>query len=244
MCILIVLRGCHDAHPLVVAANRDERTDRPAAPPGLFVGQRRRMLSPRDKVAGGTWLAIDDGGRVAGITNLVGQPPVPEAPSRGHLPHLALDTPTLEAGVAAVRRRLDEHAHSAFQLVLADARQIVVLRHVRGVLTRIDWPEPVLVVTNEHAPGELQLRGLSRASAAGLQLEDRLLLLAAVLADRGGNGWHAITKHGDGYGTVSSSLLAVPAQDPTGLVWRYAPGPPDVTTYRNYGNLGRRLLPE
>jgi hypothetical protein len=39
-------------------------------------------------------------------------------------------------------------------------------------------------------------------------------------------------------------LLAVPAGDPGQLVWRYAAGPPDVTEFRNYGNLGRRLLPE
>jgi len=49
-------------------------------------------------------------------------------------------------------------------------------------------------------------------------------------------------QRGDGYGTVSSSLIAVPAQDPLALVWRYAAGPPDVTDYKNYGNLGRRLL--
>ncbi len=244
MCILIVLRGFHDEHPLVVAANRDERTDRSSAPPGLFVGRHRRMLSPRDKVAGGTWLAIDDGGRLAGITNLVGVPPVPDAPSRGLLPHLALDEPTLEAGVAAVERRVAEHRHAGFQLVLADARRTIVLRHRDGVLRRIDWPPSVLVVTNEHAPGELELRGLSRAVAPGIDVPTRLDRLAAVLADRGGDGFHAITKRGDGYGTVSSSLLAIPAGDPTQLLWRFAPGPPDVTAYRNYGNLGRRLLPE
>ena len=33
MCSLIVLRGLDRAFPLFVAANRDERTDRAAAPP-------------------------------------------------------------------------------------------------------------------------------------------------------------------------------------------------------------------
>lgn len=244
MCILIVLRGFHADHPLVVAANRDERLDRASAPPGLFVGSQRRMLSPRDKVAGGTWLAIDDGSRFAGITNLAGIPPVPDAPSRGLLPHLALDESSLEAGVAAVERRVAEHAHSGFQLVLADARHTIVLRHVHGVLRRWDWEHQVLVVTNEHGPGELEPRGLARATAVGIDLDTRLDLLAAVLSDRGGDGWHAITKRGEGYGTVSSSLVALPAGDPTRLVWRFAPGPPDTTAYRNYGNLGRRLLPE
>jgi uncharacterized protein with NRDE domain len=244
MCILIVLRGLHASHPLLVAGNRDERLDRAASPPGLWIGARRRVLSPRDRVAGGTWLAVDERGAFAGITNAAGVPPVPDAPSRGHLVHLALDQRDLDAGADAVAERVREHAHSGFQLVLGDARRVLVLRHARGELRRVEWTEPVLVVTNEHAPAELRPRGLAAATAHGLDLERRLAALAAVLRDRGGDGHHAICKRGAAYGTVSSSLLAIADGDPQRLVWRYAPGPPDVTPYRNYGNLGRRLLPE
>ncbi len=244
MCILIVLRGLHPEHPLVIGGNRDERTDRPAAPPGLWVGEHTLVLSPRDRRAGGTWLAIDRHGRFAGITNLASVPPVPESPSRGHLPHLALDQPTLAAAVDAVRARLAEQPHSGFQLVLADAWRTVVLRNTQAGLAVSEWTSPVLVLTNEHAPGELSPRGLQPALQPALTLSRRLDLLASVLQDRGGPGQHAICKRGCGYGTVSSSLLAVPAGDPRALVWRYAAGPPDVTPYRDYGNLGRRLLPE
>src|SRR5688572_23652124 len=91
MCLLIVLRGLDRSHPVAVAANRDERRDRRAAPPGLFVGARRTMLSPRDREAGGTWLAVSAAGTFAGITNVAGAPAVPGAPTRGDLPHIALD---------------------------------------------------------------------------------------------------------------------------------------------------------
>jgi len=244
MCILIVLRGLHPGHPLVVAGNRDERTDRPASPPGLWVGERNRVLSPRDRRAGGTWLAIDQQGRLAGITNLASVRPVPESPSRGHLPHLALDQPTLDAAIAAVRARVEDQPHSGFQLVLADAVRTVVLRNTQHGFAVAEWQDPVLVLTNEHAPGELSPRALPPALEPGLDLSRRLELLANVLRDRGGPGQHAICKRGEGYGTVSSSLLAVPAGAPQPLVWRYAAGPPDVTPYRDYGNLARRLLPE
>ncbi len=244
MCILIVLRGLHREHPLVVGGNRDERTDRPSSPPGLWVGQHNRVLSPRDRLAGGTWLAVDPHGRVAGITNLAAVPPVPESPSRGHLPHLALDQPTLDAAIVAVRDRVAAQPHSGFQLVLADAARTVVLRNTGSGLTVLEWTSPVLVLTNEHAPGDLSPRGLAPALAPTLELARRLDLLANVLQDRGGGGHHAICKRGDGYGTVSSSLLAVPAGDPRALIWRYSAGAPDVTAYRDYGNLGRRLLPE
>ncbi len=243
MCILIVMRGFHAEHPLVLAGNRDERTDRKSAPPGLWHGQRRRILSPRDRQAGGTWLAIDDRSAFAGITNLAGVPPVPEAPSRGHLVHAVLDHGDLDAGIAVVSARVREHQYSGFQLVAGDRNRLVVMRHANGHVDVIDWLEPVLVVTNEHGPGQLQPRGLAAASMPALALPQRLTALAQVLRDRGGDGQHAICKHGANYGTVSSSLVAVPAGDPQKLVWSYAPGPPDTTEYRNYGNLGRHLLP-
>ncbi len=244
MCILIVLRSVDPTHPLVLAGNRDERLDRKASPPGLWIGSRRRVLSPRDRQAGGTWLAVDDGGRFAGITNIAGNPPVPDAPSRGHLVHLVLDHGDLDTGFAAVAARMREHAHSAFQLIAGDAARVVVMRHARGDVRTVEWTEPVLVVTNEHEPGRLAPRGLAQALGHHLDVDDRLDALAALLRDRGGDGHHAICKRGDTYGTVSSSLIAVPAGGPAQLIWRYAGGPPDVTEYRNYGNLARRLLPD
>jgi len=244
MCILILLRGFHQDHPIVVGANRDERTDRKASPPGLWVGAHSRVLSPRDREASGTWLAVDARGRFAGITNIVGVARVPDAPSRGHLPHLALEQRDLDAAVEAVVAFVREHPHSGFQLVLCDGTRTVVLRQARGSLRVVEWTDPVLVVTNEHAPGELKLRGLPGVLAPMQEVERRLDALQPLLADRGGEGRHAVCKRGDGYGTVSSSLIAVPAHDPLALLWRYAPGPPDVTPYRNYGNLGRMLLPD
>jgi hypothetical protein len=244
MCLLIVLRGRFASHPIVVASNRDERTDRKASPPGLFVGHRHRMISPRDRQAGGTWLAVNDRGLFAGLTNIADVPAPAGATSRGELPHLALDEDDLAAAVAAVTAAAQKRAFAGFQLVLCDGARTVLLRHARHGLQRTDWPEPLLVASNEHAPGSLVLPGLDAAlahAASPAQLVDRL---RPLLRDRGGPGRHAVLKRGDGYGTVSSALIAVPARDPAALVWLHAPGPPDVTEYRDYGNLGRRLLPE
>ncbi|MCK5945616.1 MAG: NRDE family protein [Planctomycetes bacterium] len=241
MCSLIVLRGLTEAHPLFVAANRDERTDRKASPPGIWHGERRRILSPRDRVAGGTWLAVDVAGRFAGLTNVFGQPAVDGAPSRGHLPHLVLDHDDLQHGVDAVLARVAERPHSAFQLVAADAERMFVIRHVAGDVRCVQWSEPVVALTNEHEAGTWSPRGLAPSLEAGLSAEQRLDALADCVRDRGGDGFHAVCKHGDDYGTVSSSLLALPRDDVAGLIWRYAPGPPDVTDYRNYSNLAARL---
>ena len=242
MCSLIVLRGLTSEHPLFVAANRDERFDRKASPPGVFYGERRRILSPRDRVAGGTWLAVNDLGRIAGITNVIGEPEVEGAPSRGHLPHLALDQDGLEQGVQAVLDQVAATAHAAFQLVVADADRCVVIRHVRGEASCLEWQEPTLALTNEHAAGAWSPGGLEAAQPSTLHVGARLDALADCVKDRGGDGAHAVCKHGDVYGTVSSSLIAVPREGVATLTWRYAPGPPDVTAYRSYGNLAARLV--
>lgn len=241
MCSLIVLRGLDRAFPLFVAANRDERTDRAAAPPAIWRGERRRLLSPRDQRAGGTWLAVDDVGRVAGITNVAGAPAVPTSPSRGHLPHLALDHAELRAGVDAVLRRVDAGPHAAFQLVVADHRSAFVVRHVGGVTSCVARDEPAIALTNEHAVGSWSPPGLAEALAPGLAAAARLDQLAACLRDRGERGGHAVCKHGDRYGTVSSSLIAAPREDLDRLIWRYADGPPDVTPYRSYGAFAAQL---
>lgn len=244
MCLLIVLRGFHENYPILVASNRDEFRARKASPPGLWVGERRRMISPRDRKAGGTWVAVNDRGAFAGLTNVWGTPAMARAPSRGRLPHLALDRDDLEAGLLAVRSEVEGKGYDAFQLLLCDGNRTVVLRHVDGELRQLDWEEKVLVVSNVHAPGKLAVRGLDRVLGPVHDAAHRLELLRPLLVDRGGMGMHPILKKGDDYGTVSSSLIAVPKDDPRRLVWRYAAGPPDEVDYKNYGNLGRRLIEE
>jgi len=207
----------------------------------LFVGQRHRILSPRDQQAAGTWLAVNDVGMFAGLTNLRGGDELADAPSRGRLPHLALDQGSLESALHAVVVEIENQPYHPFQLVVSDGRTAEVLAHDSGELDRRQVAGGVAVVSNEHRLGELTLDQLDAALAGEISAEERLAALQPILLDPGGAGRHPILKKGEQYGTVSSSLIAVPRADPSSLIWRYAPGPPDTTPYRNYGNLGRRL---
>lgn len=88
-----MLFGVDPDAPLVVAANRDERLDRPALAMTVLTEGDPRILGGRDEQAGGTWLAVNDRGVVAGLTNR----PAPDGAdparrTRGELP-LALATP-------------------------------------------------------------------------------------------------------------------------------------------------------
>ena len=50
MCSLIFVRV---EGAMFVAANRDERVDRPSSPPEIWQGRRRRLLSPIEQAASG-----------------------------------------------------------------------------------------------------------------------------------------------------------------------------------------------
>ena len=244
MCLLIVIRGADPDYPILVANNRDEFRGRRAAPPGLFVGERRRMISPRDRQAGGTWSAVSDHGMFAGLTNIHGAVERPEvATTRGDLPHLALDHESLAAGVAAVEARCAAEPFRDFQLLVCDTRETAVLVHRDGVTRTERTADQVSVLSNEHALGELALPGIDAVLETGLDVEARLGALKPYLCDEGQLSGHRILKKGGDYGTVSSSLIAVPTSSEA-LVWQYAVGEPDEAPFRNYGNLGRRLLPQ
>ncbi|MBQ0959419.1 NRDE family protein [Ideonella sp. 4Y11] len=86
MCLVALALDAHRRFPLVLAANRDEFFERPAARLAWWTpaGGGPAVLSGRDLSAGGTWLGLTAEGRLAVVTN-VRKPvlPDPQAPSRG-----------------------------------------------------------------------------------------------------------------------------------------------------------------
>ena len=120
MCLLVLAWAAHPRFRLVVAANRDEYHERPAAPlakwpepPGILAG--------RDLRAAGTWLGLDPTRRFGVVTNFRElQAPEPSAPSRGGL------IPRYLSGAHGARQfcaRLEDAAgeYSGFNLLLGDA---------------------------------------------------------------------------------------------------------------------------
>ncbi len=241
MCLLIIIRNPDPQFSLLVASNRDEDRSRESAPPGLFVGATHRILSPRDKRAGGTWLAVNQHGMLAGLTNISGAADKAGCASRGLLPHLALDEMDLQAAAEVVAKAVAKDRFNAFQLLLADASGAIAMRYLDGEMQQQASDAQVLTLTNEHRLNELELPQTQDALAEGLDATQRLLSLRPTLLQERGPGGHAALKRGKKYGTVSSSLLAVPKQGSEGLLWHYAHGSPDITAYRNYSNLARRL---
>ncbi len=130
MCLIVFTWQPGDAHPLVLAGNRDEFHARPTAPlspwrehPGVHAG--------RDLEAGGTWLGIGPEQRIAALTNIrrPGQPPARR--SRGDLvAGFLTGTESIDDYLQRVMDRLDEYA--GFNLLLGDGQRLCYLHSAAG----------------------------------------------------------------------------------------------------------------
>ncbi|QGG79109.1 hypothetical protein GH975_00470 [Litorivicinus lipolyticus] len=114
MCLIAVAWQHHPGRALELVANRDEFTARATAAAhhwdnGLFGG--------RDLAAGGTWLAIAPGGRMACLTNVRDPNAAPGAHSRGELVTNFL---TSSESAPDYLGGLDTHRYSPFNLLLLD----------------------------------------------------------------------------------------------------------------------------
>lgn len=71
MCLIAFAIGASARWPLVVASNRDEFLNRPTQALGHWqTAAGQAVISGRDLRAGGTWLGLTPGGRVAFLTNV------------------------------------------------------------------------------------------------------------------------------------------------------------------------------
>lgn len=191
MCTILLRLAPGSDEPVLLAANRDEYRDRPAddphvIAPGVFAG--------RDRRAGGTWLAVGAGG-LAALTN-VAAARRDDAPSRGDLPLAAL----------AGRLPVDFGAYNPFNLLLIDGDgPRLVTRGTDGV-TR--GPIPL-------APGDHVVVNEPFGQDGGPRARHAAALVAgappgfALLASHGAHGDDGLCHHGDVYGTVSSTVIAL-----------------------------------
>jgi len=235
MCLLVVASRVVDGWPLVVAANRDEWLDRPAAAvqelaPGVVGG--------RDLLAGGTWLAVGRHGVVAALTNQpspAGRDPAKR--SRGEIPLALAAAGDAAAAVEEFGERYRPGRYNPCWVLVGD----------RQGLWYLDLTDPDRLRSAPLGPGVhiLENRPLQDPSPKVDRVR-RLLdagdgwtadALRPVLADHTVNdpaaadsrrrAASACCVHADGYGTRSAMVVRVPA-DGTPEIWA-ADGPPCTT---------------
>jgi uncharacterized protein with NRDE domain len=123
MCLVAFAVGASARWPLVIAANRDEFLERPTLPLARWnTASGQEVISGRDLRAGGTWMGITPGGRIAFLTNVRQAQPEAAPRSRGELVTRWLES-TGDAASFVAALEDQGAAFGGFNLVLGDLRQ-------------------------------------------------------------------------------------------------------------------------
>ena len=220
MCVLAMWLGRDPQAPLLVAANRDESLSRPSAPPSEI---EAGVIAGRDLESGGTWLGVNRHGLFVAVTNRRTPVRTPSSLSRGLLTLETLRCRKLPCVEGIVERRVRDHAIAGFNLVAVVEGQGLCL-HYDGALRRTPFGAGIHVVSSD--------RDLDDPSMAEKQAVDRIAgvpdeeALKTLLASHDGD--RPVCKHGNGFGTVSSTIV-IDRGD--GFRMLHADGPPCRTPF-------------
>jgi hypothetical protein len=233
MCTLVLLlRPGHD-WPLLIAANRDERLDRPADPPGHWWPDQPEVAGGRDRTAGGTWLAVRGDGAVAAVLNRADSlGSATGFRSRGELPLLALRHPDAAAGARAIAA-LGE-VYRPYNLIVADRGAAWLVRSGEGGRPAAARLADGLHMVTARDPDDVSsarvARHLPRLRAAAAPAPPDWSAWQRILSDRSGPPASQINIAPiGGFGTVSAARIAVPGIGTP--VFEHAAGAPDRAAF-------------
>jgi uncharacterized protein with NRDE domain len=237
MCTLALFVRVFPGCPLLVAANRDERYERPTKPPHLWDTQPA-ILAGRDLSAGGTWLGVNEQGLVVGILNRKGgTTPTPNFRSRGLF---CLDL-LRHKRVSDARAFISEHRerYAPFTAVFADSQEAWLVFNSTDQIETAPLPRGLHVFSTSGLHDEQTEKNQHAYQVFSATITDVnrtpefpscVSVLAEALRDHElghftGDPKDAICVHSDLSGTVSSTIVALFAA-PRHFEMVYCPGPP------------------
>jgi len=244
MCTMAILYRVARGTPILVAANREERFDRPTQYPKIQSGTPR-VVCGIDRLAGGTWLGVNQYGLFCAVTNRPRANPPAEPRSRGLLCHDLLELRTAKEAAAYAVKELRTGAYAGANYVCADARYGAVVQGGNKVEI-VELTPGLHVVTNGNVDDPRDERHEFVRRMLTLQTLDSAVTFLAV-ASRAfsrkpdNEGRRGIVIPGTEFGTVSSTLLSLPRKIQH-AVYQYAPGPPCDTAYDDLSALLRQVL--
>ena len=202
MCLIAVAHLVSPRYPFALAANRDELYARPSYAAD-FWPDAPDVFGGRDAVAGGSWLAINRGGRFAAVTNLRGA--MPGTRSRGELVRSFVMS---EADPLAFARSLDLPSYAGFHLIAGEIGGDLIYLASSGELRLLgpgvyafsnapageQWPKETFAV-------EAMRRALESDDIAGE------LLRFLTTSRNSGSVESEIFIRGEQYGTRASTVI-------------------------------------
>jgi len=236
------IAGC----PVLVLINRDEFRTRPTALPQLICDHDTRWFGGTDLQAGGTWLGVNQFGLVVGVTNRKKADAPKDPRSRGWLCRDLLQCRTAPEAHTEAQQMLKRYAFDGFNLLLVSADAAIALE--AG-----DEYETTTLSAGVHCIGNGSLndsserrldwtrREIERVVAGPADVGQLVLQAQQATALRCDDEWDSICRLGAHWGTVSSTIIALPDAVDQARYY-YAPGPPHNTPFQDYSATVQSLL--
>ncbi len=238
MCLLVVASQLVPGAPLIVGANRDEVLDRPSTSLTVLDSGSPRVLGGRDEQSGGTWLAVNSAGVCAGLTNQpLGDLKDPTKRSRGELPLVAASRATAAAGVDRLVREFDPADFNGAWLLVGDRSSLFFVDFTGRRVLAVELEPGIHVLENRSVDEPSPKVDLVRSMAGTPTSADAVVeAFRRVLTDHripeGDERPNAATcVHLDGFGTRSSCLVRVRADEGEPPQLWVADGPPCTASY-------------
>ncbi len=244
MCLLVVASRVVTREPLIIGANRDEVLGRPSTAVTVLDEGPPRIVGGRDELALGTWLAVNERGVCAGLTNQpLGDAKDPSKRSRGELPLLLTRHATASDAVEALLAECRPADYNGSWLLVGDRTSLffvdftgsdggtaVALPPGIHVLENRSLGEPSAKVDLVRAELDVAPRGNEVADAFRRVLADH----RNPESEERPNAANCV--HLETFGTRSSCIVRVPSGSGSPRMW-VADGPPCTTEYEDVNAL-------
>ena len=245
MCLLVVASRVVPGEPLIVGANRDEILDRPSTAVTVLDEGPPRVIGGRDELSGGTWLAVNEYGVCAGLTNQpLGDAKDPSKRSRGELPLVLARHRNARKAVAALLSACRPADYNGSWLLVGDRTSLFFVDFTGSgdVGSALDLPPGIHILENralgETSPKVDLVRAGLDVAADGDNIADAFRLVLAdhrnPEGDERPNAANCV--HLETFGTRSSCIVRVSSGNSPPRLW-VADGPPCTTPYRDAGVL-------
>jgi hypothetical protein len=230
--------------PILLAANREESFSRPTQFPKIQSGAPR-IVCGTDKLAGGTWLGVNQFGLLVVVTNRARVRAPLEPRSRGLLCRDLLDSRNAREAAELASKELSTGRYAGANYVCADGKFAAVVYGAHRVE----------VVELEPGLHTLSSGNLNDANDERHQFIRRMLTLHTLdsavtflaVASRAfsrkqdSEGRRGVVMTGGEFGTVSSTLLSLPRKIQQSI-FQYCDGPPSDRPYEDLSALLRQVL--
>jgi uncharacterized protein with NRDE domain len=244
VCLLVVASRVVAGEPLIIGANRDEALERPSTAVTVLDDGPPRVVGGRDELSGGTWLAVNQHGVCAGLTNQpLGDAKDPTKRSRGELPLFLARYTTAPEAVDALLSTHSPANYNGSWLLVGDRTSLFFVDFTDATGgTAVALPPGIHVLENraldEPSPKVDLVRAALGVPAGGDEMAEAF---CGVLADHTNleaeerpNAANCV--HLEAFGTRSSCIVRVAAAAGMPRVW-VAAGPPCTTPYVDVGGL-------